>query len=303
MIPVEYKYYNQNIIFVEKGWQKHFLCFDNCDSINGMIYFSLVMFNDAEITWDCDKNFWTEWLDFFCSSFGTDRNIKFTGDQVDIVHDKIVRKNSLPNLMYSGGKDSLLSKILLTDPHLMVFRAQHYQAVKCVAEVFTTNVDNEIYHSNKYFRGKLPLELLFPIINKYDNTYMGIEKEIWENPHNLINIDVKAYSELLAKYGLTLDSAIKGMYSEEVLRTLAVYERNYPKCGGNDFCYDDERCLTLFIMGCNKTMHDFDRDKYLDKHSKLKKHQDIHKTIDAIVSNSKHQHYFHELANKHWKGM
>lgn len=305
MKKIIFESYKDDVVFVENGYKKHYLYFDNCDPVNSLIYFSLVMFDEGELTIDCDIPFWMEWLDFFCKANKITKNFKFSGDVKKILDDKVPHKKKRPVLMFSGGKDSTTSLYHLPEPHTMVFKAQHYAVENYPrdSEFFSTNLDNELYHCKKKMRGRLHLELFFPLINKYRDTFMGIEKEVWDYPEGFLFYDIPEYSEFLCRHGLVLDSAIKHLYSPEIIEYLLKYDIPFSKCGGDDFCYKDERCLNFFIMGCNKEEHTFDREKYLNKHPKLKAHKDIHKTVDKIVKEVRTQMYFYDLIAHHWKGI
>jgi len=304
---VEIKQYYPNnhnkVFFVNNGYRKHYLYFDNADSLNGVILFCVVMFNDIEINWNCDTEFWKEWLDYYCTYSGQKKKITFVGDRIPIEESKAYNFGGA--VMFSGGKDSALALNLKHNSVALIFDAQHYyydvsyiSNAEHPIEYFTSSIDNEMYHCNKHLRGLLHLELILPIINRYKRTYMGIEKEVWFNDKTPMLYNMPKYRELLMRYDLDFDSPVKHLDSREILKKLTDNEIKFVKCNrpGDDFCYHCEKCFTYFLMGCNKPEHGFDRTKFLTEHPKLADHRDVHKTINTIVKDDRSINFLHHIA-------
>ncbi len=261
--------HNDNVYFVECGYHKHFIYMENCDVLNTLILFSVMAFDNFYIHFACDDEFWREWISFYCSSQGIEKNIEFRNTDVkpiDKLNDKV--------LFYSGGKDSYVSRILLPNIKIMQYKVQVYKVpIEKSAEIICTNFDNELFHSRKYARAHLKLELYLPIISPYRTNYLGIEKEIWYDGVRALGgmsdlgYNLVVYSLLLKKYGMTFDSPVKEYYSKDLLKRIKFLEldNNFIKCNSSDagkenkFCLDCEKCLTYYIQGCNMKEHSFDR--------------------------------------------
>lgn len=263
------EYKHGQVYFVKKGYSKHYLYFDGLDIRNTILFFSLFMFNDVEIEMDCDIDFWKEWLDFFQQETGVRRNIKFTGQQSNIILDK---KDHFDVLWYSGGKDSVYARAMRPDLRLIQFIAQVY-GVKEVstAKKVSGNFDNEIFHCRIGLRKWLKTELFFPLISPYQNNYFGYEKEVWENSKLMCNYDLKKYQKIFANHGLILDSPSKETYSGDIMKHLFENNLDVVKCDSTDYgkedvyCYGCQKCITAYAMGCHLDTHGFDRFKMYDK--------------------------------------
>lgn len=265
--------YNRNVFFIEFDNRTHYLYMDNVDFINTLILFIVLMFDDAELILDCDINFWQEWIDFYSEEKKIKKNIKFTGDNIPL------RKiDSSPTILYSGGKDSEFTRLFYPHYSLLQFRAQVYRVMyNKSAFKMTSNFDNEIFYSRPSIRSHVKLEIILPIISPLNNLILGIEKEIWDYSKLIYGYNYPKYVDLLSKYGIYVTSEVNRFYSNEILKDLKNLDATFVKCGdflkedriffredlrNNDFCYNCHKCFIYYFMGCNKEVHNFDREKF-----------------------------------------
>lgn len=286
LIDLKVIHFRDDVVFVEKGYEKEFLYLHKCDEINTIILFSVLRFNRFNIPFDCDIHFWRIWIDWFSESTNIKKQITFTGKQNSISRCKYTGKS----LLYSGGKDSRFAEIQLADAisdgkiKKVTYIAQAYRpsfydssefsrvVIKWPPHVyFSCNLDNIIWHQFPELRKYLKLEVLFPIMSVDSNVLINIEKEIWDAPEAMLFFNIRNYYDILAEFGLNVKSPIKDFDSYEILKYLKSGNFEFEKCNANynegkEFCYDCEKCFTYLLLGCDLETCGFDRKKYLEKH-------------------------------------
>lgn len=273
MKPVIVEKYNKNVFFLEFGNRTHYLYMNNVDFINTLVLFSVLMFDDAELRFNCDINFWQEWIDYYSAEKKVKKNIKFVGDNVPIM-----KLDATSTILYSGGKDSEYTRLLYPHYDLLQFRAQVYRVMfNQSAFKMSSNFDNEIFYSRPSIRSHVKLEIILPIISPFNSLVLGIEKEIWDYSKLVYGYNYPEYVALLQKHNIFVTSEVNRFYSNEILKDLKSLDATFVKCGdfltkdrifipevlkNNDFCYNCHKCFIYYFMGCNKEIHNFDREKF-----------------------------------------
>lgn len=264
---------------VSVGYEKYFIYLENCDVVNSLIFFAVTMFDEFEVDFSCDRFFWKDYISLYEKELGKKKNIIFTGEHQSYIPFRNKSKH-LTSLFFSGGLDSTLSLYLLEDVKEKVclqFMSQAYPTNYIEGnKKVSTNIDDIIFHRFKGTRAQKmhKLEIMLPIINPYKERrlILGIEKDIWENGKELLDIDLRAWFDLFEKHGSIVSSVLKDKSVLEVVMALdklvkqdIIKKENIIFCGNLDhdtFCYECEKCLMLFIYGAGGLLG-YDESKFV----------------------------------------
>lgn len=260
--------------------KKHILFFNNCDTINGIIYF-LIMSNinkKIQIDLDCDFDFWNDFVNLHNKHNKKNTKLFFTGKYVKIKNQKI---NDY-NVFFTGGKDSVLTLFYVNKekiiPNISIFESpvSNYSLdylynnkfiVKNVS-FFTTNMDNELFYTVEDYESDMIIFL--PILSKYANNFIGVNSE--DLIYDYI-FDFYDYELLFLKHGLKLKSPILAFRPSSVIFSCEKEELSFKKCTDNGYCYRCTECISIFLDSGYKFIKSF------------KPSQEVFKGINKVIKN------------------
>lgn len=234
------------------GNKKDLLTFKNADAINTTVFFSILFYNNFEVGYDIDANFWNAFLDFYNTSFNLNKKINFVGSS-PIAKDK----DGCHRIMYSKGKDSEFIKFLY--PGIKTVQLYSTMASeKWANEVIWSNVDDLIWAKMRKPKN-YKIELLLPIISPHMGNYIGVEKELWDNSILIYGFSMEKYFKLLNEFGIIASSPINHYSSLEITKTLFNAKKEYYKCNHTtekktDYCYHCAKCFILYFSGADESI-------------------------------------------------
>ena len=273
-VELKFQKYKDEMYMVECGYHKHMIYVDNCDVLNTLMLFSVLAFNKFVVKFPVDVGFWKQFIKFLGCERGIIKDIKF---ESPIFLDFCANKKNEERLFYSGGKDSTWTHYSKPEIKLIQYRVQVYKAPEIIGvETMSSNFDNELYHLDKRNMDTLKLEMYLPIISPYQTTWMGIEREIWEDGKGMLGYDLPWWRDILLRCGnVKLLSGVDSMYSYQILESLKNLDILFEHCqatdreNSNEFCYICEKCFTNYIQGCNLEEHGFDSEKWEERHKAM----------------------------------
>ncbi len=265
MRELKIKYLKYDCWAVHIGDAKRLLLLKNCDVINSCIAFSIIRYNNFNISLECDVVFWKRWIDFYSEISGIKKNISFKNSSQKAVFSN---KQIGEHLFYSSGKDSYLSfemrpslfRTFLIDGGETFVPDIGFHSTFMHTNVFDILV-NELETSEGFAKVGAKYELLLPLMSRYNTIYLGLEKENWSNSFSDIGFNVSDYAEILSEGHIYLDSIVKDYNSLDILKKLK--GKPFLKCNTSveDFCYLCYKCLVAYYFGANMDNANFDRKK------------------------------------------
>lgn len=294
--------YSTVITIIEKNTKKSFLLFfNNCDYVNGVIYFLLNKFNGKiEIPFDCDRNFWNDFLYLYNKENKTNKEFIFIGKN------KLISKQKENGkvIMFSGGKESVVSLYLLNKRKIIPKVGVYISPVHpfnlnyltkngfLTEEIykFTSNIDELLYYTEKNYQSDL--NVILPILNKYKISFIGVNKResLLENTFFFYFKDLQL---LFEKHGLQVISLVDSMQISDIVEYANKNELKFLKCNGEDYCYKCSECVELFYT-LSSNNNDFKPNKDMIK--KIKKVN--FNTIKENFNDRYFLNYFKEIFNE-----
>lgn len=247
---------NSSVVVIKRfsDDKRNILFFNNCDAINGTIYF-LIMSNlnkKIQIDLACDNDFWSDFVKLHNEHNKKNTELIFTKKSEKILNQKIKDHN----VFFTGGKDSVLTLLLVNKnkiiPNVTIFESQisnysleHLHKNKFITkevEFFSSNIDNELFYTVEDYESDLVI--LLPILSKYAYNYLGVNSD--DLLYDYI-FDFYDYEKLFLKHKLKLTSPIVSLRPSSVLAYCEKEELSFTKCGGDDYCYLCTECYSTFF--------------------------------------------------------